>query len=118
MSTEFVRLRLTLEPTLPSRTPTSSSRRGHGFVLRLVDGPAIEHDDPPLRAFAAVIALAVRVVVDHDHAPIIAALRRRADPDAPGLCRPRPARSSTPSGRSGSWTVTTVPVPDGPTLEG
>jgi hypothetical protein len=67
MSMEFVRLRLTLEPTLTSRTPTSSSRRGHGFVLRLVDGPAFEHDDPLLRAFAAVIALAVRVVVDHDH---------------------------------------------------
>jgi hypothetical protein len=51
---DFARLRLTLAPLLPSRTPTSdSARRGHGFVLRLVDGPAIEHDDPPLRAFAA-----------------------------------------------------------------
>ena len=53
---DFARLRLTLEPTLPSRTPTSgSAQRGHGFLLRLVDGPAVEHDDPLLRAFAAEV---------------------------------------------------------------
>ena len=53
---DFPRLRLTLEPTLPSRTPTSGSAEcGHGFLLRLVDGPAVEHDDPLLRAFAAEV---------------------------------------------------------------
>jgi hypothetical protein len=50
---DFDRLRLALEPTLPSRAPACSSRLSHGFLLRLVDGPAIEHDDPLLRAFAA-----------------------------------------------------------------
>jgi len=53
---DFARLRLALTPTLASRTPSSGSvHRGHGFVLRLVDGPAIEHDDPLLRAFAAEV---------------------------------------------------------------
>ena len=51
---DFARLCLALAPTLASRTPSSGSlQRGHGFMLRLVDGPAIERDDPWLRAFAA-----------------------------------------------------------------
>jgi hypothetical protein len=28
---------------------------GHGFLLRLVDGPGLEHEDPLLRAFAAEV---------------------------------------------------------------
>jgi hypothetical protein len=62
----FACLRLTLAPMLASRTPASGSEvLGHGFVLRLVDGPAIEHDDPLLRAFGAEVA-ALYVTADDE----------------------------------------------------
>jgi len=64
---DFSRLRMTLAPTLPSRTPTTGSRRGHGFLLRLVDGPVIEHHDPLLRAFAAEV---VELHVDAEDEPL------------------------------------------------
>src|SRR5689334_4571783 len=51
-----VQLTLALEPVLPSRVPRENhSTQGFGFRLRLPEGPAIEHDDPLLRAFGAYV---------------------------------------------------------------
>jgi hypothetical protein len=51
-----VPLSLALEPLLPSRVPIAGcSTLGYGYKLRLPDGPAIEDDDPLLRAYGAAV---------------------------------------------------------------
>ncbi len=51
-----VPLSLALEPVLASRAPRAGgSTMGHGYRLRLPNGPAVEDDDPLLRAFGAAV---------------------------------------------------------------
>jgi hypothetical protein len=51
------RLRLALSPVLPARTaPRGSTRIAGGYVLRLVDGPALDDGDPLLGVFGACAA--------------------------------------------------------------
>ena len=51
-----VPLSLALEPVLPSRVPRGGgSTLGHGYRLRLPNGPAVEDDDPLLKAFGAAV---------------------------------------------------------------
>ena len=66
---DVVPLRLTLAPVLPART--ASRRRGHaghGFWLRLPDGPVVEKDDPLLAAFGAQV---VELLIRDDHAEAV-----------------------------------------------
>src|SRR4051812_40924543 len=58
------RLRLALDPVLPTRTCSRrDGTRRHGYLLRLPGGPAIGRDDPLLTAYGAQ---AVNVFVDED----------------------------------------------------
>src|SRR3954451_9822946 len=53
-------LLLALDPLLPTRTAAAGADTlGYGFRLRLPDGPALEDDDPLLRAFGAQIAFVI-----------------------------------------------------------
>ncbi len=50
-------LTLTLDPIVPVRTPSEHDRTlTYGYRLRLPDGPALDADDPLLKAYGAAIA--------------------------------------------------------------
>ena len=61
-------LRLSLEPVLPTRTPSYGSCFVYGFKLRLPDGPEIDRSDPLLVAYGArIVSVAIH---DDDDEPV------------------------------------------------
>lgn len=61
-------LRLSLEPLLPTRTPSYENCFVYGFKLRLPDGPEIDRADPLLVAYGVrIVAVAIH---DDDDEPV------------------------------------------------
>ena len=86
-------LRLALEPVLPARFPRDGEPTlEYGYRLRLPDGPAVECDDPLLRAFAAAVERFAPEDDEEDEEPLQPeafdpgrSLRLTRDPDDDGV---------------------------------